>query len=84
MSFHDTSRGGGRVPVMADYFGFTLGALSEKGTVYASQIAAGRAQSMLMFKPFHRCVVLPHARRHVFTIPCRRCSGHSGTPGGLY
>lgn len=51
VSFHDTSRGYRRVPLLTDFYGFTLGTLGERGALYASP-ASTDAPSTLVYRPF--------------------------------
>jgi chromosome transmission fidelity protein 4 len=51
VSFHDTARARRRVPLLNDFFGFSVGALGERGAVYASR-AAPDAPSTLVYRPF--------------------------------
>ena len=51
VSFHDTSRIRRRVPLLTDFFGFTLGTLGEAGALYASP-ASSDAPSTIVYRPF--------------------------------
>lgn len=55
VDFHDASRavtrGGGRVPILNDYFGFDLGALGPRGALYAAP-PSPEAGAVLAFRPF--------------------------------
>lgn len=51
VDFHDTGRGP-RVPSMTDYFGFTMAALSESGSVFANPCKGDKNMSTLMYRPF--------------------------------
>ena len=51
MEFHDTGKGV-RVPTMTDYFGFTMGAMSERGSVFASPRKGEKNPSMILYRPF--------------------------------
>ncbi|XP_047329703.1 protein ENHANCER OF LHP1 1 [Impatiens glandulifera] len=51
IDFHDTSSGP-RVPAMTDYFGFTMAALNESGSVFANPCKGEKNMSTLMFRPF--------------------------------
>ncbi|CAM0950745.1 unnamed protein product [Alopecurus aequalis] len=51
VDFHDTGRGP-RVPSMTDYFGFTMAALNESGSVFANPCKGGNNMSTLMYRPF--------------------------------
>jgi len=51
VAFHDTARVRRRVPLLTDFFGFTLGALGERGAFYASP-ASSDAPSTLVYRPF--------------------------------
>ncbi|KAM0848004.1 hypothetical protein ACQ4PT_054654 [Festuca glaucescens] len=51
VDFHDTGRGP-RVPSMSDYFGFTMAALNESGSVFANPCKGDNNMSTLMYRPF--------------------------------
>ncbi|KAJ9533673.1 hypothetical protein QJQ45_026735, partial [Haematococcus lacustris] len=54
VSFHDTRRAagtGGRVPLLTDFYGFTLGALGERGVAYGCP-PTPEAPSMLVYRSF--------------------------------
>ena len=55
VDFHDASRavtrGGGRVPILNDYFGFDLGALGPRGALYSAPPSPG-AGCVVVFRPF--------------------------------
>ncbi|KAL6995003.1 hypothetical protein U1Q18_005137 [Sarracenia purpurea var. burkii] len=51
IDFHDTGRGP-RVPAMTDYFGFTMAALNESGSVFANPCKGDKNMSTLMYRPF--------------------------------
>ncbi|KDP31399.1 hypothetical protein JCGZ_11775 [Jatropha curcas] len=51
IDFHDTGRGP-RVPSMTDYFGFTMAALNENGSVFANPCKGEKNMSTLMYRPF--------------------------------
>ncbi|KAG5522671.1 hypothetical protein RHGRI_034720 [Rhododendron griersonianum] len=51
IDFHDTGRGP-RVPAMTDYFGFTMAALNENGSVFANPCKGEKSMSTLMYRPF--------------------------------
>ncbi|CAN6237368.1 unnamed protein product [Urochloa humidicola] len=51
VDFHDTGRGP-RVPSMTDYFGFTMAALNESGSVFANPCKGDKSMSTLMYRPF--------------------------------
>ena len=55
LQFHDAGRanamGLGRVPLLTDFYGFSVGALGEKGALYASPVSRD-SPSMLVY----RCV----------------------------
>ncbi|GMP33197.1 hypothetical protein CsSME_00006625 [Camellia sinensis var. sinensis] len=51
IDFHDTGRGP-RVPSMTDYFGFTMAALNENGSVFANPCKGEKGMSILMYRPF--------------------------------
>ncbi|XP_020587260.1 WD repeat and HMG-box DNA-binding protein 1 [Phalaenopsis equestris] len=51
VDFHDTGRGP-RVPSMTDYFGFTMAALNENGSVFANPCKGTKNMSTLMYRPF--------------------------------
>lgn len=51
VDFHDTGRGP-RVPSMTDYFGFTMAALNESGSVFANTCKGDKNMSTLMYRPF--------------------------------
>ena len=51
VSFHDTARARRRVPLLTDFFGFSLGALGEEGALYASPSTA-EAPSTVVYRPF--------------------------------
>jgi hypothetical protein len=51
VDFHDTGRGP-RVPSMTDYFGFTMAALNESGSVFANLCKGDKNMSTLMYRPF--------------------------------
>ncbi|KAL0463724.1 UNVERIFIED_CONTAM: hypothetical protein Slati_0260000 [Sesamum latifolium] len=48
----DESKCGPRVPAMTDYFGFTMAALNENGSVFANPIKGEKNMSTLMYRPF--------------------------------
>lgn len=50
VEFHDTSRGH-RIAPLADYFGFTMAALGEKGSVLANP-QRDKTPSTLIYRPF--------------------------------
>lgn len=52
VDFHDTGRGL-RVPSMTDYFGFTLAAMNEKGSVFANPKKGDKIPSTIMYRPFN-------------------------------
>ncbi|KAG6472940.1 WD repeat and HMG-box DNA-binding protein 1-like [Zingiber officinale] len=51
VDFHDTGRGP-RVPAMTDYFGFTMAALNENGSVFSNPCKGENNMSTLMYRPF--------------------------------
>jgi chromosome transmission fidelity protein 4 len=51
VTFHDTARMRKRVPLLSDFFGFTCGALGEKGALYASRSNADSA-STVVYRPY--------------------------------
>ncbi|CAL9064297.1 unnamed protein product [Musa banksii] len=51
VDFHDTGRGP-RVPAMTDYFGFTMAALNENGSVFSNPCKGEKNMSTLMYRPF--------------------------------
>ncbi|RCV33222.1 hypothetical protein SETIT_7G065800v2 [Setaria italica] len=51
VDFHDTGRGP-RVPSMTDYFGFTMAAMNESGSVFANPCKGDKNMSTLMYRPF--------------------------------
>uniref|UniRef100_A0ACD5XQU9 Uncharacterized protein n=1 Tax=Avena sativa TaxID=4498 RepID=A0ACD5XQU9_AVESA len=51
VDFYDTGRGP-RVPSMTDYFGFTMAALNESGSVFANPCKGDNNMSTLMYRPF--------------------------------
>ncbi|CAM8902592.1 unnamed protein product [Rhodiola kirilowii] len=51
IEFHDTGMGP-RVPSMTDYFGFSMAALNENGSVFASESKGNNKVSTLMYRPF--------------------------------
>ncbi|KAL6594289.1 hypothetical protein ACP70R_048482 [Stipagrostis hirtigluma subsp. patula] len=51
VDFHDTGRGP-RVPSMTDYFGFTMAAMNESGSVFANPCKGDNNMSTLMYRPF--------------------------------
>uniref|UniRef100_J3MVR2 Uncharacterized protein n=2 Tax=Oryza brachyantha TaxID=4533 RepID=J3MVR2_ORYBR len=51
VDFHDTGRGP-RVPSMTDYFGFTMAALNDSGSVFANPCKGDKNMSTLMYRPF--------------------------------
>ncbi|WVZ63894.1 hypothetical protein U9M48_013488 [Paspalum notatum var. saurae] len=51
VDFHDTGRGP-RIPPMTDYFGFTMAALNESGSVFANLCKGDKNMSTLMYRPF--------------------------------
>lgn len=51
VDFHDTGKGP-RVPPMTDYFGFTMAALDESGSVFANPCKGDKNMSTLMYRPF--------------------------------
>ncbi|GBG74748.1 hypothetical protein CBR_g19153 [Chara braunii] len=53
VEFHDTSTHTARVPVMTDYFGFTMAALSDKGCVFANPWKSEKHASTLFYRPFN-------------------------------
>eukprot|EP00271_Cylindrocystis_brebissonii_P018442 TRINITY_DN521_c0_g1_i2.p1 TRINITY_DN521_c0_g1~~TRINITY_DN521_c0_g1_i2.p1 ORF type:complete len:998 (+),score=196.36 TRINITY_DN521_c0_g1_i2:1944-4937(+) len=50
--FHDTSLGM-RVPPMTDYYGFTMAAFGERGSVYASPRRDDKNPSTVLYRPFN-------------------------------
>ncbi|KAI5078681.1 hypothetical protein GOP47_0006352 [Adiantum capillus-veneris] len=51
VEFHDTGRGF-RVPAMTDYFGFTMAAMNETGSVFASPRKGEKSPSTVLYRPF--------------------------------
>eukprot|EP00250_Pteridium_aquilinum_P004246 c14470_g2_i1 orf=1-1761(-) len=51
VEFHDTGRGV-RVPSMTDYFGFTMAAMNETGSAFASPRKGEKGPSTLLYRPF--------------------------------
>ncbi|CAL5357377.1 unnamed protein product [Camellia sinensis] len=51
IDFHNTRRGP-RVLSMTDYFGFTMAALNENGSVFANPCKGEKGMSTLMYRPF--------------------------------
>lgn len=51
VDFHDTGSGP-RVPSMTDFFGFTMAALNESGSVFANPRRGDRSMSTIMYRPF--------------------------------
>ncbi|KAK2969699.1 hypothetical protein RJ640_004205 [Escallonia rubra] len=51
IDFHDTGRQS-RVPAMTDYFGFTMAALNENGSVFANTCKGEKNMSTIMYRPF--------------------------------
>lgn len=51
VEFHDTGRGV-RVPSMTDYFGFTMAAMNETGSVFASPRKGEKSPSTILYRPF--------------------------------
>ncbi|KAL4439932.1 hypothetical protein ABPG75_002933 [Micractinium tetrahymenae] len=51
VTFHDTSRMRKRIPLLNDFFGFTLGSLGEKGALYASRSNCDSA-STIVYRPY--------------------------------
>ncbi|MCO5577428.1 hypothetical protein L7F22_031260 [Adiantum nelumboides] len=51
VEFHDTGRGV-RVPAMTDYFGFTMAAMNDTGSVFASPRKGDKSPSTLVYRPF--------------------------------
>ncbi|KAL5201330.1 hypothetical protein ABZP36_035684 [Zizania latifolia] len=51
VDFHDTGRGP-RIPSMTDYFGFTMAAMNESGSVFANPCKGDKNMSTLMYRPF--------------------------------
>ncbi|MCO5611416.1 hypothetical protein L7F22_065669 [Adiantum nelumboides] len=51
VEFHDTGRGV-RVPAMTDYFGFTMAAMNDTGSVFASPRKGEKSPSTLVYRPF--------------------------------
>ncbi|KAG0628761.1 hypothetical protein M758_1G051200 [Ceratodon purpureus] len=52
VDFHDTSKGM-RVPSMTDFFGFTMAALNERGSIFANPIKGDKTPSTIMYRPFN-------------------------------
>ncbi|CAK9855766.1 unnamed protein product [Sphagnum jensenii] len=52
VDFHDTSRGL-RVPSMTDYFGFTMAAMNDKGSIFANPQKGEKNPSTLLYRPFN-------------------------------
>ncbi|KAF6171356.1 hypothetical protein GIB67_009497 [Kingdonia uniflora] len=52
VDFHDTGKGP-RVPSRTDYFGFTMAALNENGSVFANLCKGDQNMSTLMYCPFN-------------------------------
>ncbi len=52
--FHNSGRMRGRVPLLTDYYGFTLGALGDRGALYASPASSVVPAAMLVFRPFEQ------------------------------
>ncbi|KAI8464009.1 MAG: hypothetical protein J3K34DRAFT_526538 [Monoraphidium minutum] len=48
--FHDASRGRAKLPLLTDYYGFTMASLGEAGVAYASPASAD-APAMLVYRP---------------------------------
>lgn len=51
VAFHDISRVKKRIPLLTDFFGFTLGSLGEEGAIYASPASAD-VRSTVVYRPF--------------------------------
>ncbi|KAH7291609.1 hypothetical protein KP509_29G024200 [Ceratopteris richardii] len=51
VEFHDTGRGV-RVPAMTDYFGFSMAAMNESGSVFASPKKGEKSPSTILYRPF--------------------------------
>lgn len=49
--FHDARRAPGRVPLLTDYYNFTLASLGEHGALYGSA-STSETPSVVMFRPF--------------------------------
>lgn len=52
VDFHDTSSGM-RVPSMTDYFGFTMAAMNERGSVFANPQRGENVPSTMLYRPFN-------------------------------
>lgn len=51
VSFHDTAKVRRRVPLLSDFYGFTMASLGEHGVLYASP-SSGDASSTAVYRPF--------------------------------
>ena len=51
VAFHDIAKNRRRIPLLTDFFGFTLGSLGEHGALYASP-ASSDAPSTVVYRPF--------------------------------
>jgi len=51
VSFHDTAEHRRRIPLLNDFYGFTMGSLGSKGALYASP-SSEHAPSTVVYRPF--------------------------------
>ncbi|KAF8646040.1 hypothetical protein HU200_066003 [Digitaria exilis] len=75
VDFHDTGRGP-RVPSMTDYFGFTMAALNESGSVFANPCKGDKNMSTLMYRPFDSWA--GNSEMHILSVsgPVVTAAGH--------
>ena len=52
ISFHDTAKHPARIPMMTDYYGYTVAAFGENGAVFAAPQRSEKSNSVVMFRPF--------------------------------
>ncbi|PSC69197.1 WD repeat and HMG-box DNA-binding 1 isoform B [Micractinium conductrix] len=51
VTFHDTNAMRKRIPLLSDFYSFTMGCLGEKGALYASR-STSESQSTVVYRPF--------------------------------
>lgn len=52
ISFHDTAKHPARIPMITDYYGYTVAALGSSGAVFAAPQRSEKSNSVVLFRPF--------------------------------
>ena len=56
------------MPSMTDYFGFTMAALNERGSVFANPQKGDKTPSTIMYRPFNSWTSNSEVRLEVFCL----------------